>query len=232
MISRSVFPVFGISIHVPRVEDDFLRGRDHRRRPYFNPRPPCGGRLPRLDMTANSAAFQSTSPVWRTTQGKTAYPRAVGISIHVPRVEDDCGHDKRGAGGQNISIHVPRVEDDLRSTSRTMPEDFISIHVPRVEDDADMISEAREDKIFQSTSPVWRTTAAGPYTSRRLRHFNPRPPCGGRYRKFCREYFVAIFQSTSPVWRTTVKRALENYHFEISIHVPRVEDDDVGGVCF
>ena len=56
----------------------------------------------------------------------------------------------------------------------------ISIHVPRVEDDTVM---------------AWRFM--------RGRHFNPRPPCGGRQ---------------------AVGDALQNY-VSISIHVPRVEDD-------
>ena len=56
---------------------------------------------------------------------------------------------------------------------------------------------------FQSTSPVWRTTP--PMTTRRQStlNFNPRPPCGGRLQVV---YPFAII-------------------FRISIHVPRVEDD-------
>ena len=56
-----------ISIHVPRVEDDYHRLPKHTR----------------------EKRFQSTSPVWRTTSPTQHPPPAARISIHVPRVEDD-----------------------------------------------------------------------------------------------------------------------------------------------
>ena len=79
-----------ISIHVPRVEDDFYN-HFHSIRiqsfqstspvwrttsiiifipfvfSHFNPRPPCGGRRRRCFIALSVSLFQSTSPVWRTT---------------------------------------------------------------------------------------------------------------------------------------------------------------------
>ena len=79
---------------------------------------------------------------------------------------------------------------------------YISIHVPRVEDDS-----------------------CGLSVSRPPRYFNPRPPCGGRQLRSLGQPPAEVFQSTSPVWRTT--SAMENREKikQISIHVPRVEDD-------
>ena len=57
-----------ISIHVLRVEDDSVLITGKRCEVYFNPRPPCGGRLFGLCLSCFS-----------------------GISIHVLRVEDDYG---------------------------------------------------------------------------------------------------------------------------------------------
>ena len=81
-----------ISIHVPRVEDDYSGVGNQRPNYYFNPRPPCGGRhislardavlksisihVPRVEDDASrimlycfaDLKFQSTSPVWRTTK--------------------------------------------------------------------------------------------------------------------------------------------------------------------
>ena len=55
-----------VSIHVPRVEDDLD------------------------DIPASETpAFQSTSPVWRTTCEDEQIPFEGFVSIHVPRVEDD-----------------------------------------------------------------------------------------------------------------------------------------------
>ena len=56
--------------------------------------------------------FQSTSPVWRTTVVVLSAEVVAVISIHVPRVEDDCVSMARRLS-QRISIHVPRVEDDV-----------------------------------------------------------------------------------------------------------------------
>ena len=125
-----------ISIHVPRVEDDKPRGNKLPRLPYFNPRPPCGGRL----SCWYSFLFVNL------------------ISIHVPRVEDDellvflfvrkfDFNPRPPCGGR----HVAACEKCFRL--------LISIHVPRVEDDRYCISVKNRIILFQSTSPVWRTTA-------------------------------------------------------------------------
>ena len=58
---------------------------------------------------------------------------------------------------EQISIHVPRVEDDIIVENRTVNKS-ISIHVPRVEDDKPYSLLNQFILIFQSTSPVWRTT--------------------------------------------------------------------------
>ena len=57
-----------ISIHVLRVEDDYL----------------CKIKALTIPL------FQSTSSVWRTTHHTNQQRRKKGISIHVLRVEDDC----------------------------------------------------------------------------------------------------------------------------------------------
>ena len=57
-----------ISIHVPRVEDDDEHSSAAMRRRYFNPRPPCGGRQLTGESKRQAVQFQSTSPVWRTTK--------------------------------------------------------------------------------------------------------------------------------------------------------------------
>ena len=58
-------------------------------------------------------------------------------------------------------------------------------------------------------------------------NFNPRPPCGGRPMSARYTDIVDRFQSTSPVWRTTILRFADCFSKCISIHVPRVEDDEL-----
>ena len=46
-VNHGVVAVAGISIHVPRVEDDVRFKLPTTGAIHFNPRPPCGGRLGR-----------------------------------------------------------------------------------------------------------------------------------------------------------------------------------------
>ena len=125
---------FGISIHVPRVEDDSTRGRARELGFYFNPRPPCGGR-PIVDcINQANATFQSTSPVWRTTSKKTGADKSEFISIHVPRVEDDRRWNLLCFCSMNFNPRPPCGGRRRR----------------------DVPLQPRHG--FQSTSPVWRTT--------------------------------------------------------------------------
>ena len=213
----------------------------------FNPRPPCGGRPTNYIYVEYYIAFQSTSPVWRTTGG---------VCPKLPN------RQKFQSTSPVWRTTRPRSKSSLRT--------WISIHVPRVEDDSESARQPRNTIAFQSTSPVWRTTdgyeiafESSPISihvprveddttrstsSANITNFNPRPPCGGRLRKLdllrgrgrfqstspvwrtTGEHYEAYrqkhrFQSTSPVWRTTKPRQPKAKQRKISIHVPRVEDD-------
>ena len=168
-----------ISIHVPRVEDDPKYSLSEKACRDFNPRPPCGGRPALVPEDRFDATFQSTSPVWRTTE------KARG-----PRPVDENFNPRPPCGG--------RLDDWAESNGARI----ISIHVPRVEDDCRHGDLSSEDWQFQSTSPVWRTThgrrpptavfyisihvprveddRATPANTVWSSNFNPRPPCGGR----------------------------------------------------
>ena len=101
----------------------------------FNPRPPCGGRQSRIGQRHSTIIFQSTSPVWRTTVISFMRGKWGIISIHVPRVEDDV---KICADGQAHKNFNPRPPCGGRPG---------------------MIMARIGMTIFQSTSPVWRTTS-------------------------------------------------------------------------
>ena len=101
-----------ISIHVPRMRDDYLPLMVACHYYNFNPRPSHEGRL---------IAWQSS--------GQQAY-----ISIHVPRMRDDV-ECKLNFLVSQISIHVPRMRDDGVATLNSGGQ-VISIHVPRMRDDA------------------------------------------------------------------------------------------------
>ena len=108
------------------------------------------------------------------------------------------GNNQRGVQFQSTS---PVWRTTMSIDGQTIVKQ-ISIHVPRVEDDAD----TRKQQTYR-------------------KHFNPRPPCGGRRFKLYLVREDDEFQSTSPVWRTTCRHPPSAVVGVISIHVPRVEDD-------
>ena len=106
-----------------------------------------------------------------------------------------------------ISIHAPRVGGDVRAHHLRMV-DIISIHAPRVGGDVGL-------KAYLC----------------RVRHFNPRPPCGGR---LCKQLGLDpedVFQSTPPVWGATSVDFPDDISEDISIHAPRVGGDVAAMTC-
>ena len=167
----------------------------------FNPRPPCGGRLKHFWYFSNDAR----------------------ISIHVPRVGDDTLHTFRHIR-VGISIHVPRVGDDRLSNHLFVTHNLFQstspvwgttiqgnqpIHTSIFQSTSPVWGTTvfnkvfNNGKLFQSTSPVWGTTGGCNIWRVGLYDFNPRPPCGGR---------------PDPI-------DFDKMTVDISIHVPRVGDD-------
>ena len=125
--------------------------------PDFNPRTPCGGRLPRVPFCDNSAEFQSTRPVWGATAGPWTCPPRSRISIHAPRAGRDLCLWTRYAGLTSFQSTRPvwgatEQEHELREKAE------ISIHAPRVGRDALEPDGAVTQIRFQSTRPVWGAT--------------------------------------------------------------------------
>ena len=146
--------------------------------------------------------FQSTSSVWRTTCSSTVPGGKFRFqsTSSVWRTTYADGYDVRLL---TISIHVLRVEDDRRDPGQ-QNRLRISIHVLRVEDDDRRHGSGREASDFNPRPPC-----GGRHPDQNildvLCDFNPRPPCGGR--------------RCAWRWNSLVKG--------ISIHVLRVEDDNI-----
>ena len=194
---------------------------------HFNPRPPCGGRPSQSTYHMSYHGFQSTSPVWRTTSDRETANTNKGISIHVPRVEDDRHSTDDHNGGRYFNPRPPcggRRHDPLLFDCS----DLFQSTSPVWRTTRAIYSRFCGRAGFQSTSPVWRTTHESDIFTVLRQYFNPRPPCGGRRLSSVeREQIVSIsihvprveddlpnsynmsgnltFQSTSPVWRTTRK---------------------------
>ena len=193
--------------------------------PYFNPRAPCGARLPNRTTKRITELFQSTRPV----RGATFLISVeLIISSHFnPRAP--CGARLGILGNYDpvivISIHAPRAGRDY-IIGYKFPIDFrfqstrpvrgatemtidnnqsiqISIHAPRAGRDA---------------SP-WVFTFGHSY-------FNPRAPCGARptMRPIIKP--CSVFQSTRPVRGATFQLCAFFGTIDIiSIHAPRAGRD-------
>ena len=141
-----------ISIHVPNVGNDYLRGRLH-------------------------IAFIISIHVPNVGNDGEAGKEAVLpiISIHVPNVGNDIQIWTRDGGywnfnprsqcrerpgtvivygeGVRISIHVPNVGND-ENMVKEFEQEVISIHVPNVGNDFSHTSQERKLCEFQSTFPM------------------------------------------------------------------------------
>ena len=198
-----IIKVCVISIHVPRVEDDCNCSSVCPLFVDFNPRPPCGGRLIFHEKFRAAQEFQSTSPVWRTTEnGRDNIIAMANFNPRPPCGGRPCLMTDTRMLSERISIHVPRVEDDTYPQNQSVDTSNFNPRPPCGGRHGTSSLTGRVSK-FQSTSPVWRTT----YYSREISAEEQE------------------FQSTSPVWRTTPEKARGPRPVDISIHVPRVEDD-------
>ena len=152
--------------------------------PYFNPLPPYGGRPTFAPLVQIALSFQSTPSVWRETNIDRALKNPLADFNPLPPY-----------GGRR---------DFVRSNCR---HNIISIHSLRMEGDSWNIHKRPCEKSFQSTPSVWRETICVCWCFRRIVHFNPLPPYGGR-----------------PI----IERGADIFG-NISIHSLRMEGDDICG---
>ena len=168
---------------------------------HFNPRSPCGERLPSSPATLRLHIFQSTLPVWGATGSRAPFTQAEIFQSTLP------------VWGATLYRVCPL--DRLRFQS-TLPvwgatcgrlsaikEVIISIHAPRVGSDSDtFLFYTIFSNNFNPRSPCGeRRTISVSLPS--LANFNPRSPCGERPAIRCTPQTRAAFQSTLPVWGAT-----------------------------
>ena len=124
---QSTLPVWGATGDATRGQSKYLD---------FNPRSPCGERLPVVrQFFGDNSKFQSTLPVWGATC--TSGSTIGSLGDFNPR--SPCGERlsiaKLDVTPVLISIHAPRVGSD-ETPIPAQVEAMISIHAPRVGSDA------------------------------------------------------------------------------------------------
>ena len=177
---------------------------------------------------------------------KHLYICVARISIHALRGEGDDNRDKDRERRQNfnprppwggrqcrqcdnrdkdrISIHALRGEGDEKDTAYKNISN-ISIHALRGE--GDMTGRVNEPTAIYISIHALR--GEGDYTTyinyEKGKHFNPRPPWGGRLPKTSHSHSCAPFQSTPSVGRATAISQVCLSTCAISIHALRGEGD-------
>ena len=148
-----------ISIHVPLAGDDCGSSSWTRKRKYFYPRPPCGGRPGQYKNWRKPKEFLSTSPLRGTTRVFGGRGPWGGEFLSTSPLRGTTSSQAGLHGNLEISIHVPLAGDD---TSRHYWRRCSRNFYPRppcggrpVEAETTITG-----SLFLSTSPLRGTTAA------------------------------------------------------------------------
>ena len=180
MVASHSAHTISISIHVLREEDDENILTLAKLYDNFYPRPPRGGRLADRRFHIFAHAFLSTSSARRTTGDNLDRIRALRISIHVLREEDDKRAQWRAARERNFYPRPPRGGRPHGQNNIWRPMySFLSTSSARR---TTTITQGLQYVYqFLSTSSARRTTRGiKDTTGQPIFHFYPRPPRGGR----------------------------------------------------
>ena len=149
------------------------------RRSYFNPRAPCGARLPSKQEVGLGSEFQPTRPLRGATVGPFPADVADGISTHAPL----AGRDPDGSPGyiSPFGFQPTRPLRGATQSGRAVTVRFeISTHAPLA---------GRDDLVIVGAVVCVQISTHAPLAGRDPlstvfgvvgRDFNPRAPCGAR----------------------------------------------------
>ena len=154
---------------------------------YFYPRPPCGGRHFQKGSLIAVDDFYPRPPCG----GRPLFWRAVGALnafLSTPSVWRATCDPKQPRTEIEVFLSTPSVWRATVSNSPKNCSNMISIHALRVEGDVNSV--------------------LNPFA---LKHFYPRPPCGGRRKFSVKSFCIKAFLSTPSVWRATCSRAYWQY---------------------
>ena len=148
--------------------------------PYFNPRPPRGGRQRRPKNFRRSTSFQSTPPA----RGATWWPRdgyapETDISLHAPREGGDGGGDVPIIHKGNFNPRPPRGGRRIPAADLSACRPFQSTPPARGATLLE-VNKMVKIRIISIHAPREGGDALTILAVELLHYFNPRPPRGGR----------------------------------------------------
>ena len=155
---------------------------------HFNPRLPCGRRLPFLHCPVEDLAFQSPPPMREATALHLTDARALIISI-------PASH----AGGDSQPLHQSKRAR-------------ISIPASHAGGDAGDTFEYEFGLISIPASHAGGDPNCGEILGRHL-NFNPRLPCGRRPFQLPLKHLLMLFQSPPPMREATATYCVAHYIF-------------------
>ena len=166
-----------ISIHSLRVEGDIVFPLLCRSVRYFNPLPPCGGRLITSVPYSIILQFQSTPSVWRETR-LDSNPAPIWVFQSTPSVWRETASTRKFLTSE-IFQSTPSVWRETFPSLYPLRCLIISIHSLRVEGDQVFKIRRFTTKHFNPLPPCGGRPKTSPADAQDI-HFNPLPPCGGR----------------------------------------------------
>ena len=155
MVYQPRFYTNKISIHAPHAGSDCTQEHQPHLCQHFNPRSPCGERLPPDDTHKFLQNFNPRSPCGERRDLSTVLARYGWISIHAPH-----------AGSDSVLGVPPGFVQ-------------ISIHAPHAGSDGVDPSAAQGKDDFNPRSPCGERRGPFIVYDNEL-YFNPRSPCGER----------------------------------------------------
>ena len=190
-----------ISIHAPREGGDLTRSEIKTRSEDFNPRPPRGGRRPKMPIAPPRSNFNPRPPRGGRPSGTAHLTEVRDISIHAPREGGDLGFPTMRVGNRTFQSTPPA----RGATAPCRQETLLSS--------------------FQSTPPARgatyiKATVEIPFP------ISIHAPCEGGDCERCGADIVSVrFQSTPPARGATSDGLFVLFSFLISIHAPREGGD-------
>ena len=190
-----------VSIHAPRVGCDVKPQTISTWIARFNPRTPCGVRLPCKRVRHRQRGFNPRTPCGVRLVGYFRYGISVAVSIHAPRVGCDVRahvrclpppafqstHPVWGATQGETRMHKGRwfqsthpVWGATRHRIMSFKVSSVSIHAPRVGCDIPWYRESLRPHSVSIHAPRVGCDMPGQVTSPKTTCFNPRTPCGVR----------------------------------------------------